>query len=273
MEEASPVRRIRARGLLGWPLLAAVLLLGAAEAAARWHPHPAWSSAAVAAAYAAWGGWIVVSCRRHGVAARRLGLRPPRERKAWRYLGLAAPLLVLSVGLISLQIAIVSWLAPELFRGYLDGAQTPAAAPSLLAGALDVLAVVILAPVVEEVAFRGAILASWSRRRGHARAVLGTAALFALLHPGDLVGTLVFGLVLAAIRLRTGTLWIPIACHALYNGVITLLSAGSGPSAAATAEQLREAWWIGAACVAAAAPVLFFALRHFARPARGLGKR
>nr|WP_240189243.1 type II CAAX endopeptidase family protein [Nakamurella flavida] len=114
-------------------------------------------------------------------------------------------------------------------------------------GAVVVVAVatVLIAPVVEELFFRGlglrATLASWGRRDARAGtpgrdrrtgAALVTAVLFAVLHLSEvadgvslavLFPTLVLaGLVLAALTLRTGRLGPAIVTHVVFNGTAVL---------------------------------------------------
>jgi hypothetical protein len=265
MEPTATAVRLRIRDALGWPLAALVLLLVGAELAAGRAAGMPWSEGAQALWYVGWGVWITRLAGRQGGGLRRYLRRPP-ESRAWAHVAMALPLLVLSAGLIWLQLVAVSWAAPEqLGRWMADDPAQPAAVP--LAGVLEVLTAVALAPVVEELAFRGVLLRDWTRRWGRARAVVTTSALFAVLHPADLLGSFVFGVVLATIRFRTRTLIVPVACHALYNVLGTLLSAGdtdAGPvdASAFSLQELRGMWWIGALAVAAALPVVIAFLRR-----------
>jgi membrane protease YdiL (CAAX protease family) len=90
------------------------------------------------------------------------------------------------------------------------------------------LSAVIAAPVVEEILFRGAFFAALvTSPVGKWGAVLITAALFALMHATSdqwpIVGVLFFmGIMLGLLMLRFGSLWVPIAAHALWNGIQVL---------------------------------------------------
>jgi len=262
MQDTAPPVRLRIRDALGWPLAALVALLVGAELAAGSFAGAPWSEGAQALWYVGWGFWITRLAARQGTGLRRF-LRRPRESRAWAHV---AMVFVLSVGLIWLQLVAVSWAVPERLGGWLaDDPAQPAALP--LAGILEVLTAVALAPVVEELAFRGVLLRDWSRRWGRTTAVVATSALFAVLHPADLLGSFVFGVVLATIRFRTRTLIVPVACHALYNALGTLLGAGdsdAGPveASAFSLQELRGMWWIGALAVAAALPVVIVFLRR-----------
>ena len=85
--------------------------------------------------------------------------------------------------------------------------------------------VIVAAPIVEEFIFRGLIFQGLRRSAGVAVAVVGSAALFALVHPPIAVIP-VFGLgVAAAISFeRSGCLWSSIVTHAIYNACAMLVS-------------------------------------------------
>lgn len=87
--------------------------------------------------------------------------------------------------------------------------------------ALVVVAVVVLAPIAEEIFFRGVAFNAWLAERGRRFAYIGSAALFAVIHV-SLVSVLpifLLGLALAWIYRRTGSLVGPIAMHATVNGI------------------------------------------------------
>jgi membrane protease YdiL (CAAX protease family) len=90
--------------------------------------------------------------------------------------------------------------------------------------ALGILAVA-LAPVIEELMFRG-ILYRWIRDRGRPRLALwGSALLFGLIHFNllALVPLTLFGALLAWLYQRSGNLVLPIFTHAFFN-LINLLA-------------------------------------------------
>ncbi|CAA9364016.1 MAG: hypothetical protein AVDCRST_MAG68-4713 [uncultured Gemmatimonadetes bacterium] len=96
-----------------------------------------------------------------------------------------------------------------------------------------VVGAVVLAPVTEEVAFRG-----WMQRRlesswGVRAAVVGSAALFALAHAQTvgLPNRFVFGLAAGFLVVRTGSVWLGMALHAANNLLISLLAGVSGSGA------------------------------------------
>lgn len=84
---------------------------------------------------------------------------------------------------------------------------------------------VVLAPFAEEVLFRGLLLPLLVRRTGAAAGLLLTALGFAALHAdaGTFIALGIFSVALSLAYARTGTLWVPVAMHALFNGTNLLL--------------------------------------------------
>jgi membrane protease YdiL (CAAX protease family) len=88
--------------------------------------------------------------------------------------------------------------------------------------------IAIGAPLVEELIFRGQLFAALSGTRlGVAGATLITSALWALLHmtePWLSIGLLfIMGLCFGWMMYRFGSLWVPIVCHAVWNGSFALI--------------------------------------------------
>jgi CAAX protease family protein len=100
---------------------------------------------------------------------------------------------------------------------------------------LFVIGAVILAPIVEELLFRGMLLRALLRRVQPVTAVLGSAVIFALVHYVGDPNTLPFlpaltglGAVLAVVALRSGDLSTSIFIHAGFNLTTTILFLVSG---------------------------------------------
>lgn len=114
----------------------------------------------------------------------------------------------------------------------------------------------------EEVLFRGVLPAVWGEKLGAARAAAASAALFALLHLGSapapggsfsaagVQALCAFGagLLLTAVRARTGSIALPLLAHALIN------LTGSG--AVSAAPQAAAYLAVSALCTLCALPLL-----------------
>jgi membrane protease YdiL (CAAX protease family) len=128
-----------------------------------------------------------------------------------------------SIGLMELQ-AVLWPPAPEYLEAF--RAIHRALAPD---GALDALVsvtvIALLPALAEELVVRGVLLPSLVRPLGATLAVVGSSILFALMHdPYRYLFTLAVGLVLGALRLRTGSLWPPIVAHATLNTLTFLVA-------------------------------------------------
>ncbi|ACL64930.1 Abortive infection protein [Anaeromyxobacter dehalogenans 2CP-1] len=101
-------------------------------------------------------------------------------------------------------------------------------------------AAALLAPVCEEVAFRGYLQRTVALRRGPAAGLAAGTIFFALLHldPVRLPALLLQGLLFGWLALRSGNTWNAVAAHAMNNALAAgaaLASAGSGADEAAGA--------------------------------------
>jgi membrane protease YdiL (CAAX protease family) len=99
----------------------------------------------------------------------------------------------------------------------------------------NVVMVCMMAPLLEELLFRGVILRGFLRRYDPVTAVVHSAAVFGLAHLNVHQFFVAFplGLIAGWLLLRTGSLWPGILLHGLLNTGVTLLSqqaAGTDPS-------------------------------------------
>lgn len=124
----------------------------------------------------------------------------------------------------TIAIVAVGWLLEQLGQP-----PQPEAAEQAIAR-LDpwvvIVAVVILAPIAEEIFFRGVVFNAWLREGGRRWAYIGSAALFAAIHLSllSLLPIFLLGLALAWVYQRKGNLLAPIAMHATVNGISVALA-------------------------------------------------
>lgn len=99
-------------------------------------------------------------------------------------------------------------------------------APPGLAAALLVL-VVGVAPLLEELVFRGYFQAAFGERLGKTTGIAVTAVIFGLFHLADpwvVLPVILLGLMLGVARARTGSVWPGVLGHVLNNAVALLLT-------------------------------------------------
>lgn len=84
-----------------------------------------------------------------------------------------------------------------------------------------VVSLLLLAPLAEELLFRGWLLRLLQRRSGPAMALALSSVAFGAIHPWpeSAVANTVFGLFLGWLALRTGSVWPCIAAHAASNAI------------------------------------------------------
>ncbi|MCC6699146.1 MAG: CPBP family intramembrane metalloprotease [Candidatus Hydrogenedentes bacterium] len=159
-----------------------------------------------------------IRLRKRGSYREYLRLIRPSSKTllAWSFSGITFMLL-----LDALRVALGQPLIPE---EVLEWYKTAGSLPLMW------LAFVFVAPIFEEVWFRGFMLRGLAASRiGTRGAILLSAIFWALLHLHyDLFGVatiFVFGLILGAAQVRTGSLYVPIAMHALNNTLATLETA------------------------------------------------
>jgi membrane protease YdiL (CAAX protease family) len=170
---------------------------------------------------------------------------------------LAAALWVGSIGLMEMQSLLFPPSAETL--EYFRRLYAALAPSSLLDGLVSLVVIALLPALCEELVMRGVLLPSLAVRMASAPAVVLTAAVFALIHfdPIRFLFTFVLGLVLGALRLRTRSLWPPVAVHLSVNALTFLIAPlVDDPSQAYTPQPA-----LGLACLAAGAAVAWPLLR------------
>jgi membrane protease YdiL (CAAX protease family) len=89
-----------------------------------------------------------------------------------------------------------------------------------------VLAIVILAPIAEEIFFRGVVYNAWLREHGRRVALVGSSVLFAAIHLSlvSLLPIFLLGIGLALVYERTRSLLAAMIMHATVNGISVALA-------------------------------------------------
>ena len=180
---------------------------------------PVW---ALAAFYLVLVGMVwYFSVRKYRAGWHTLGFRVPEN--LWSF-ALAALVLLASLALFAAyKLATdhlpVSWLRPtdvppEVFGHGLERV-------------INGLAIVVAAPVAEELFFRGFMLGGLAAAVGDLRAIVVSSALFAAMHAsvGTFIPLFMAGMLLAWLYVRTRSIWPPIAAHSAQNA-LAMLSPG-----------------------------------------------
>lgn len=188
-------------------------------------------SAVATGGFEVWLGVIVLLlAKRRGIGGADLGFDAPLS---WRHvstgvLGAWSVILVWGVGIALLQEILgrdLGWLA--------EGNALPesSARTSAVWVALG-LTIVVAAPLCEELFFRGFLFRAFEALRGTGAGYLFSGAGFALMHfnVSVVVPFFVIGVLFAWTYRRSGSIWTPIAAHAIFNAVsfaVTVAGAAS----------------------------------------------
>jgi uncharacterized protein len=192
--------------------------------------------------------------------------RSPNQQQWLPVIGLVIVVLIFSMGAFLLSFYALSFTAPTFVESVLESEnlQIGAEESTSLYNILTVLVVVGVAPPAEEFIFRGVLLNRWAAKWGIRPALVLSSLVFGILH-ANVIGLFVFGLVMGLLYIRTRTLWVPIACHALNNAIalsLGLVPENASNQAATVLEQLRSQWWMGSVLLILSAPVIIWFLRH-----------
>jgi uncharacterized protein len=130
------------------------------------------------------------------------------------------PILLMVPGLVFLAgtgNTIVQWLVP------MDADDVARFEQQIAPGIVPVLFACVIAPVLEEMLFRGVILRGFLRRYSRTFAILWSAALFGIAHLNlyQMMTALTIGIVSGWLYERCRSLWPCILLHASYNTFIT----------------------------------------------------
>ncbi len=167
---------------------------------------------------------VLYILRRHGRGREELGLRWGRAGRTLLY-GVAG-------SLVAMALSYGAYFAIYLIF-YLIAGRGPVSGEAErlreLGGshiALVVLVVVLLAPFFEELFFRGILYPALRRRVGANVAIVTNGIIFGALHfqPLFIFSLLLVGIVLAYLYERSDSLLAPMAAHALYNLMVTLIT-------------------------------------------------
>jgi uncharacterized protein len=239
--------RVRVARLWLWPLAGSLSLALAYVFTARGGELPF-----VPLAYTAYAFFLLAalrSLREAEIHPGELFGLPPDSVKSWPLVILLVPVMFTFAAMTLWATAFAaSWMSPRFAEYLLKEQNDPGPLGSMTesGSALLILFVVVVGPVIEEFIFRGLVLRRWIARRSLWRGVIGSALVFALLHPPFWIGAFVIGVFLALLYLVTRSLYAPIAFHAMYNGLIAFAMVAADDAATddrpKTVAAFREQW-------------------------------
>lgn len=229
---------------------------------------PLWVMGLYIVAFIGLSLWLRGTLQQQGIQMVWLvGQRP--EHPQWPMLGgLVVAALVFSLSSFIVSAGALSWVAPEFVEALLQEVAAdanPQTANIVLYRVITAIATIIVAPLTEEFIFRGFILQRWGVKWNVPLGLLLSSLLFGLMHPNP-IGLTMFGLLMGTLYLKTRSLVIPIAAHAVNNVLATglmLLPQDPNPT---DLTALRSSMPIGILLMTVSAPwLVWFIAKHFPR--------
>jgi membrane protease YdiL (CAAX protease family) len=253
---------MRSRWLLVWLVL---YFSAAGTVAMMFRSDSPWFDTAMnGSLFVVLGGWALWQCRRLRFDAQALLGHFPREARIWSKILLAIPLLIAAEGCFWLLWYPLSFAAPEFTERFiLQGMAPPHWNAGTPGNSLAEIAITLaLAPIVEEIVYRGLLLQRWALKWGAWRALAASSVIFGFLHD-DVLGAIIFGYVMGFLVIRTGGLWIPIALHAFYNAITVALEFVPWAHIPTNVREFRDAWPYGLASLLIGCTALYLMRKQF----------
>ncbi|MBI4329071.1 MAG: CPBP family intramembrane metalloprotease [Chloroflexi bacterium] len=203
--------------------------------------------------------WIAGAVLLAGVSLRFLFGGLPVRFNWWAILVVVPALIVYSVAATWILLYPIARFVLEKFPAFPGALSIRVDTPE--ATRLTFIALVFIAPLMEEIAFRGLLFSRWSVKWGKTRAMLASSAAFGALHlPLNPIGAFVFGLMACALYMRTRTLLVPITLHALNNLVVfllVLLTGSPGEVSTMKVGDLADGVYVALVAMLLASPFVF----------------
>ena len=268
--QINPFERIRARALAGYAVLTFIttLIITSIFFENKHAPYP--EAAEGLLLYLFLSLFTLRMLSQSDLSYSRLFGNFPTWRTLGRYNLWVVPLVIVSITSTYLLFFPLSFLFPEFVKAwFLEFSPTTIWTSGdnyILANVLNFLAIVIVAPVLEEFFFRGILLTRWSVKWSVIPAVIVSSGVFALLHT-NLIGTFCFGCVMAILYIRTKSLFVPMSLHVINNltaWIMELYGTHFGvPTSYRTITTFQESWWIGLLTLVISIPCVFKFWRRY----------
>lgn len=160
--------------------------------------------------------WLCYEYKRHRIPWSFFVNRKERY-KPLHVVGITGGLLVFCYGFFVVLLYCSSWFTPHFMESpVVKLSEWAEGLKATNAGVIEFIIVVLLAPVIEELLFRGFLFQRFAVKWGTEKAIFAVAILFGSFH-ADLVGAFAASIVLSIVYIRTQSLLMTMSIHFLYN--------------------------------------------------------
>ncbi|GLV64133.1 AbrB family transcriptional regulator [Bacillus mycoides] len=189
--------------------------------------------------------WLYLKTSKNNVVFKSFFDKPSRLH--WGLIILATIMgMIFSVGISQIQFYILAHTLPDFLIIMLEDGNVINTS-NIYMTIFTFISACVLAPIMEEVIFRGFFLQRMAYKWGIKRAVIISSLIFGLGH-FDVIGAFMFGVIMCLLYIKTKNIWTNIAVHALNNLIATSIQfvSGEGSDAISITElQAQSNLWIG----------------------------
>lgn len=214
--------------------------------------------------------WILYSFRKNNLSIKAVIFHPRKEKSSWgKYVFLELLGDLIAVTLLFLIILIIALNSESLIQEIINS-DSEVGDSTFFIGSLFVT--ILVAPIVEELLFRGILFNKWSESLGAKKALFITSFLFGVLHIGSspiFIGQLLAGFLFCLVYMRTKSLVLPILLYIGNNSISSigmLINAGDDtniPDIALMLSQMKVAAIISGVILLILVPIYSFFMYKF----------
>lgn len=194
--------------------------------------------------------WALVIIRKHNVSLAKLIGQTPNDMNWWPMFGLTLTLLVYAIGAIAVVLYPIFTMNQDFAIKLLDATSNHSPIHTLFLG-------VFIAPIVEEIIFRGFLLNRIGKKWGIRTGIILSSLIFGLGHSIFFLGAFVIGIVFCLIYIKTKTLIVPMTSHILYNSLVWLGSLVAQDSGGFSSEYWLQFVYQGLVAILISSPIIF----------------
>jgi membrane protease YdiL (CAAX protease family) len=160
--------------------------------------------------------WFMSKLKKEGQSLRQFFSKPlPIKRRT--LMASAIMPVIFAAGMLLFVIALILYLFPEAGDMVLPNQEIDLSLGLLI---YNVINLVIIAPICEEIIFRGFLLGRLTHKFGLNKGIILSSFIFGAMHFTNVFGATMFGIVLCVLYIKSSSLITTIIVHASYNSVV-----------------------------------------------------
>ncbi len=170
--------------------------------------------------YTGVGLWLYIQFKKYNISFSHLTSKPSFSiPELVKVFGVVVVIKAASFASVLVLWNVIGLISPSFLSGVTDEImQSSANQESSGVISIYFVLVVIIAPFIEELLFRGVLLNNWCKRLGTLAGVILVSLTFAIFHgPSGFLSALLASIFFSILYLKTKSIWIPMAAHSFSN--------------------------------------------------------